>query len=376
MRLSSVELRLVELDLVAALGTATGTHARRPLVLVRLATDEGEGAGECSALASPTYTEEYAAGAFQVLAEVLVPMLLAAREFERSGDALAALSGVRGNKMAKAALEMAVLDVEGRTAGQSLASMIGADALSVPAGATLGLERDVDALLASVRVALDAGYGRLKCKIEPGWDVEPLTAIMRAHPGLILVADANASYRLDSRDDEERLDALDALGLTALEQPLEPGDLAGHAALAKRLETPVLLDESVPDLDALDAALALRAGDAVSLKPGRLGGVAAAAAAIRRCGEAGVPCGIGGLLESGLGRAASLAVAALPGVDLPGELGASDRYFVPDLTSPHVVVGGRIAVPTGPGLGVELCSEIVEAHTTRRVVVGAAAGAR
>ena len=365
MRLIAVELTRLELELVKGLETSTGVLASRPVVLVRVVTDAGEGVGECAALAAPTYTAEYADGAEQVLATILIPRLFAVGDFDGPAGALAALEVVRGHPIAKAALEMALLDAEGHERNRSLAASIGARSSSVVAGATIGLAPGTREVLDAVEAAVEAGYERVKCKIAPGRDVGVLAAVRREHPGLVLLADANGSYRLERPDHRSALRQLDGLGLAALEQPLAAGDLVGHASLAVELETPVMLDESVPDLHALDNALALAACDAVSLKPARLGGIAAACEAVRRCVAAGVSCTVGGMLETGIGRAASLAVAALPGVDLPSELGASDRYFAEDLTAPHVLVAGRLAVPDGPGLGIELAARVVAAHTVR-----------
>ena len=354
MHLAVVELHLVDLRLVAPLETSTGRRDRRPVVLVHLVADDGcEGWGECDALDEPTYTAEYAAGAAAVLAEHLVPRLLAGGSLaddDPVGAGLERLAAVRGHAMAKAALEMALLDLELRRSGLSLAAFLGASSAAVPAGATVSLGEPA-AVAGAVDAALAAGYERIKVKVAPGRDVASLRELRRAHPRLALVADANGAYRLDEPAHRRALLEIDELGLLALEQPLRAGDLVGHAELAAALVTPIVLDESVEGPDDLDAALALGALDGLSVKPGRLGGILAARRAHDVCLAAGLHLCVGGMFETALARAAHLAVAALPGFDLPGDLGASDRYFAPDLSAPHVLIGGMLAVPDGPGIG-------------------------
>ncbi|MDA8291700.1 MAG: o-succinylbenzoate synthase [Actinomycetota bacterium] len=369
MELLAVELLRVELDLVRTIATSRGEHSRRPLVLVRVETDLGEGWGECEALAVPGYVAEHADGAERVLADHLVPRLLdAGRVFADARDALGELDAVRGHQMAKASLEMALLDAELRAEGVSLARRIGAVRTWVPAGATVG-DGTPDEVLAEVARAVESGIERIKCKVAAGSGIGHVVAVRAAFPDVALAVDANGSFRAGCRADEDALRELDGLGLVAIEQPLAPDDLVGHAGLAAELDTPVVLDESVASEGDLESAIALRACDGVSLKAARLGGVLAAVAARDRCEEAGIATLAGGMLEAGLGRAASLAVAALRGVDMPGDLGPSERYFVPDLTPAHVLRDGRIAVPDAPGVGVAPLAEVLAATTVRRTTI-------
>ena len=369
MRLVAVELRFVILQLVSPLESSAARYAERPVVLVRVAAEDGsEGWGECGALAAPTYSAEYAEAAAAVLADHLVPRLLTGgplADEDPIEDAMARLGAVRGHHMAKAAVEMALLDVVLRAEGRSLASYLGAQALRVPAGATVSLGTP-EAVLAAVDQVVAAGYTRVKCKVAPGQDVAALRAVRRAHPLLAVSADANGSYRLERAEDRRALLRLDELGLRAIEQPLPANDLLGHAEIAEALVTPVLLDESIEDAADLTAALALGACDGVSIKPGRLGGIRAAARAHDACLAAGLHCSIGGLFETGLARGAHIALGALPGFDLPGDLGASDRYYAPDLCAPHVLDHSSLLVPDGPGIG-RVPDPDRLAATTRRV---------
>jgi o-succinylbenzoate synthase len=367
MRAEEVELRLVGLPLVAPFATAGGVTAVRELVLVRLTTDVGQGWGECSALAAPTYTEEYAEGAFDVLARHLVPRLLAAPTLDLTGfrDAVAP---VRGHPMAKASLEMAVLDVLGRERDESLARWLGATRERVPAGVAVGIEDSVAALVEVVEARAEEGYRRVKLKIRPGWDVEPLAAVRSAvGEEIALVADANGAYR---RGDVDGLRALDALDLAALEQPLPPEDLEGHALLARHLDTPVCLDESVTSTPAAVRALDVGAASAISVKSARVGGLVEARRLHDACVARGARAWVGGMLETGVGRAAAVALAALPGFAEPGDLSASSRYFAVDLTAPFELDGdGHLTVPVRPGLGVEVDLDAVAAATRRRTVL-------
>jgi O-succinylbenzoate synthase len=368
MRIRAVELRRLELELVTPLATARGTHRRRPVVLVHVETDDGRGDGECDALAERGYTDEDADGAEATLAADLIPLLMSYdgrdSEFGTVGEALARLDVVAGHPMAKAALEMALLDAELRVSGRSLAEAVGATRPAIPAGVTVGLG-DVDSVVAAARAAVASGYRRVKLKIAPGRDTDPLTAVRRELPAVALVADANGSYDISDAEHRAALRAIDVLGLAALEQPLAATDLSGSARLVAELATPIILDESIGSTEALEAALAARACSGVSVKPARLGGILAAVRVHDRCRAAGVHLSIGGMLEGGLARAATIALGALDGFDLPGDLGGSDRYFRPDVTAAHELVDGELPVPRGPGLGVELDREVVRSVTVR-----------
>jgi O-succinylbenzoate synthase len=248
--------------------------------------------------------------------------------------------------MATAAVEAALLDLRLTAAGLDLPSWLGAVRDRVPAGVAVGLAPSVDALVAEVAEHVAAGYRRVKLKVRPGWDVEPVGAVRTNWPGLAVGVDANGSYR----EGDEALGALDALGLAEIEQPLPADDLVGSAAVARRLATPVCLDESVTSVGTLESALALGALDHLNLKPARVGGLLAALAVLERAREAGVPVWVGGMLATGVGKAVDVALAALPGVTLPGDLPASRRWFARDLTTPwELLPDGTLPVrPRGP----------------------------
>jgi O-succinylbenzoate synthase len=362
MRVTGVELRMLSLHLRVPHRSAAGDETGRPVVLVRALTDVGDGWGECAALGAPTYAEEYAAGAWEVLRAHLVPLLLQGVGAPvSSGDVGGLLAPVRGHHMAKTALEMAVLDAELRSAGRSLAAHLGVGAESVPAGAVAGLAPSPAALVERVGDLVSQGYGRVKLKIAPGADLAMAAAVRARYPELVLQVDANGTYRLD---DAPTLAVLDDLGLACIEQPLPPDDLVGHAALAKVLRTPVCLDESLTSVGRLEAALALGACTVACIKAGPLGGLSRAVAAHDVCVAAGAGAWCGGMLETGLGRAANAALAGLPGFTLVGDVGAGARFVEDDPFGTVELSGGRVPVHRGPGVGPAPDPETLRSRTT------------
>jgi len=360
-RIDRVEIRRVSLPLVTPFRSAAGVELDRNAVLVRTVVGDVEGWGECVAMTAPLYSSEYADGAAHVLIHHLAPRLVGR---DVHADAVAAvLAEVKGHPMAKAALELAVLDSELRIEGRSLAARLGATRDRVPAGVAVGLASSIGELLDTVHGFVEAGYPRVKLKIEPGWDVAPVRAVReRFGPDLLLQVDANGSYT-SVADAAARLAPLDDLDLLLIEQPLEDDDLEGHADLGRRLTTPLCLDESITSARATERAIAMGACRVVNVKAGRVGGFLEAVRVHDVCLAAGVPVWCGGMLETGLGRAANLALAALPGFTLPGDLSASDRWFAEDITEPFVLDGGELAVPDGPGLGVTPRPDVLTEHT-------------
>ena len=359
--LLEVELRRVRMPLVTPFRTSKGTQHERDVLLVRVRTAGVEGWGECVAGPVPDYTSEHVWGAEQVLRDHLVPTLLAAPDVVADGVS-GVLAWVQGHRMAKAALEAAVLDAELRLAGESLSARLGGTVDAVDAGVAVGITGSVAELLDSVGGYLDAGYRRVKLKIEPGWDVGPVRAVReRFGEAVQLQVDGNGAYRLD---DAPTLAALDPFDLLLVEQPLPADDLVGHAELSRRMATPICLDESIRSVGDAMTAIALGACSIVNIKPGRVGGLLEARRLHELCHGRGVPVWCGGMLETGLGRAANVALASLPGFTLPGDLSASDRYFRQDLTPPFVLEDGRLRVPVGPGIGVEPIPEVLDELTT------------
>ena len=360
MRLKGVELRRVHMPLVAPLRTSFGTQSLRDILLLRVVTTDAEGWGECVALGEPTYSSEYVDGAADVLRRFLVPALAGLDHLDAVAVA-PALEPFRGHRMAKAALEMGVLDAELRAVGRPLARELGAVRDRVPCGVSVGIMDSVPELLDAVGGYLEAGYSRVKLKIQPGWDLEPVRAVRERYgDDVLLQVDANTAY---TRADARHLARLDPHDLLLIEQPLPEEDLLGHAELAKSMATPICLDESIVSAQAAADAIALGACSIVNIKPGRVGGYLEARRVHDVCHAHGVPVWCGGMLETGIGRAANVALAALPGFTLPGDTSASDRYYAADLTDPFLLEDGHLTVPTGPGIGVEPLPERLDAVT-------------
>jgi O-succinylbenzoate synthase len=314
-------------------------------------------------MAGPLYSSEYIDGVEHVLQAFLVPALLAAGDLTAHKVA-PLLAKVKGHRMAKAALEMAVLDAELRAHGLSFGTALGSTTDSVPCGVSVGIMDSIPQLVDVVGGYLDAGYLRIKLKIEPGWDVEPVRAVReRFGDDILLQVDANTAYTLS---DVPQLQRLDPFGLLLIEQPLEEEDVLGHAELARHLRTPICLDETVVSAASAAAAIRLGACRIVNIKPSRVGGYLEARRVHDVCAAHGIPVWCGGMLETGLGRAANVALASLPGFTLPGDTSASDRFYRTDITEPFVLEAGRLPVPSGPGLGVTPIPERLAEVTTAK----------
>ncbi|MHB2022333.1 MAG: o-succinylbenzoate synthase [Mycobacteriales bacterium] len=368
MKVSAVELRRVALPLVAPFRTSFGTQTAKDALLVKVITPEACGWGECVALAEPVYSPEYVDGAQQLIERYAVPALLAYPDLT-AALVQPALSQIKGHPMAKAALEMAVLDAQLRAAGTSFGDFLGAVRDRVPSGVSVGIMDSVPALLDAVAGYVDAGYVRIKLKIEPGWDLAPVQAVReRFGDDLLLQVDANTAYTVR---DAAQLAKLDPFGLLLIEQPLAEDDLRGHAELARLIRTPVCLDESITSARSAADAIALGACSVVNIKAGRVGGYLEARRVAAVCAAAGVAVWCGGMVETGLGRAANAALAALPEFTLPGDVSGSDRFFATDLTEPLLIADGYLSVPKGAGLGVEPLAQALEEFTTWSAVFAA-----
>ncbi|GAA4583837.1 o-succinylbenzoate synthase [Planotetraspora phitsanulokensis] len=360
MKITGVELRRISMPLVAPFRTSFGTEHSRDVLLVRVVTPEAEGWAECVAMGEPLYSPEYVDGAADVMRRFMVPALTALHHVDAYGVGQA-LEPLKGHRMAKAALETAVLDAQLRASGESFARFLGASKDAVPCGVSVGIMNSIPQLLDTVGGYIAEGYVRIKLKIEPGWDVEPVRAVRERFGDVLLQVDANAAYTLT---DAAHLAKLDAFGLLLIEQPLADDDLVQHAELARRLRTPVCLDESIESAAHAAAAISLKACSVINIKPGRVGGYLEARRIHDLCRANGVAVWCGGMLETGIGRAANVALAALPGFTLPGDTSASRRYFARDVTPPFELRDGHLDVPTGPGIGVDPDPAVLDEVTT------------
>jgi O-succinylbenzoate synthase len=367
-----VDLYLIRLPLVHAFQTSSHRKNELEHIVVRVTDAAGNtGWGECASPSDPFYCAETVGTCWLLIHDYFAPLLVGGEPWEMPHEAAKRWSKVRGNQFARAALDMACHDLAARRAGLPLARLLGGTATSVPAGVSLGIEPSISALIDQVRRQVDAGYQRVKLKIGPGWDVEPVRAV-RAEFGdeLILQVDANGAYHA-TRAHTDALLALDAFGLAMIEQPYQPDDLLAHATLQQRLVTPVCLDESITSVEMARTALRLRAGRIINIKVSRLGGLGPARQVHDVCRDLGVPVWCGGMHEFGVGRAANVALASLPGFTLPSDVSGSDKYFTQDIVTPPIrAVDGRVSVPYDhPGIGHEVDVELVERLAARRATI-------
>ncbi|MEI6120124.1 MAG: o-succinylbenzoate synthase [Actinomycetes bacterium] len=366
MKIQEFELRTIELPLVRPFRTSFGTQTSRELIVVKV-TDESGNAGwaEDVAMSEPLYSPEYVAGNLDLIKRFLIPTLFSRSEV-RAEDIAGLLAPYLGAPMAKAALETAILDAQLRSEKRSLGSYLGATKSKVECGVSVGIAPTIDQLLEEVSSYIDAGYRRIKLKIEPGWDIEPVRIVRETWPSIPLQVDANQAY---AREDGDHLAKLDPFNLLLIEQPLDEHDILGHAGLARKVRTPICLDESVVSLRAAQDALALEATTIINIKPGRVGGYLESVRIHDLCVEKEIPVWCGGMLETGIGRAANLALAALPGFTLPGDTSASSRYFKEDVTDPFVMNDGYLDVPQGFGIGVDPHLDFLDEITTSKEIV-------
>jgi O-succinylbenzoate synthase len=356
-----MQLRLVRLPLVAFFETSFGRIYDRSFILVSLEAAGLVGIGECVAEADPYYSAETTVTAWHILKDFLAPLVLG-RAFDDPRTVFAALARVRGHHMAKAAIEMAAWDLTARQRDQPLSRLLGGTRAEIAAGVSIGIQESVGQLLDKIATELAAGYRRIKIKVKPGWDTDVVAAVRARFGAVPLMVDANAAYTLEHR---AHLAELDRFGLTMIEQPLDYDDIRDHAVLQRAIATPICLDESIHSVRAAEEALALGACRIINIKPGRVGGHGPAIRLHDLCAAQGVPVWHGGMLESGIGRAHNIHLASLPNFTLPGDIAASRRYFAPDLIEPGIEVSpdGSIAVPTGPGIGVTIDWDRVNAAT-------------
>lgn len=361
--LEGFELRVLHIPLVSPFTTSFGTETVREVIIVRARTGEGDGWGEIVTQHAPLYSSEYTHGAWDVAQRFLAPALLERRSVAPH-QVSEVLEGFVGHRMVKAGLELAVLDASLRAAGRSLAAHLGAGVDRIPSGVSVGIQRDPAALVDAVAGYLDEGYRRIKIKIKPGRDINDTAAVRDAFPDIPLQVDANSAYTLA---DADLLAELDRFSLLLIEQPLQEDDIVDHATLARRLRTPVCLDESIVSAKAARDAIALKAASVINIKAGRVGGFLEAVRIHDLARAADIPVWCGGMLETGIGRAANAALAALPGFTLPGDVSASDRFYERDIVNePIVLDDGFVRVPTGPGLGVEIDAAALDEFTVER----------
>ncbi|MFC4223267.1 o-succinylbenzoate synthase [Lysinibacter cavernae] len=368
MRIVSADVHTVELPLVHSFETSS--HRKRHLqhLLIRLVDEAGnEGWGEVASPSHPFFSPETTDTCRFILAQELLPSLLGVElgdPAEAPAAAIRTWAKVRGNSFARAGLESAVWDLSTRVAHVSLSAALGGTATHIEAGVSLGIEPTVEQLLETVAGQVEAGYGRIKLKIAPGWDVAPVRAVRERFGDIALHVDANGVYT-EAAEHLAALTELDSYGLTMIEQPFAPANMLASARLQANIQTPICLDESVEEVDHLRTALRLDAGRVLNIKVSRMGGLSTAKEAHDVCRAAGIPVWCGGMHEFGVGRATNIALASLPGFVMPSDVSASAKYYARDITTePIVAVQGSVAVPTGAGIGYTVDEAYVAERST------------
>ncbi len=364
MKIDRVEIREIRLSLVNFFETSFTRTTTRRIVLVRVESDGLTGWGEVTAGEDPFYSHETPETAWHILRDYLIPWTLH-QEWASACELASRFRPIRGHNMAKAGLENALWDLEAQTKGIPLARMVGGTLQEIPCGVSIGIQNSVEELLETIQRELEAGYQRIKVKIKPGWDIEVLERIRAKFPRIALMADANSAYTLAQLP---RLKLLDRFYLMMVEQPLGWDDLLDHAKLQREMATAICLDESIHSPDDARKAIEIGACKIINVKLGRVGGFTAARQVHEVCRAKNIPVWCGGMLESGIGRAHNIALAALPGFTLPGDVSASRRYWKQEIIDPEVEVSprGTICVPQTPGLGYTPNLERIERATVRK----------
>lgn len=362
MKIEEIILYHIKMPYRAPFQTSRWTEYDRECVIVCLRADGLRAWGECVAGQNCAYSYETTKTNWHILEDFIIPVVFHADLDDILGYR-AVIDHITGHPMAKAGMEMALWDLFAQRAGVSLQKFLGGSGERVKVGVSVGIQETTNKLLKVVEGYLAEGYQRIKLKIKPGRDVGDTAAVRKANPDLLLQVDGNSVYRLS---DAEHLKELDDFNLLLIEQPLAHDDIFDHAKLQPMLKTAVCLDESITSVEHARWALEMGACRVINIKPGRVSGMDEGRRIHNYCRERGVPVWMGGMLETGIGRAANVALASLPGFTLPGDTSASERYFAEDLTEPFVLApDGTMAVPTGPGLGVQPLPQRLEACTVR-----------
>ena len=364
--ISRIDIREIRLPLKEPFRISSGVVSERRILLLELHHSDGVAVwSECVAGEHPNYSPETADTAWHAIEHWLAPRVIG-RRFTHPREVHPVLQeDVRGHEMAKASVEMGMWAMFADLAGVSLAQLLGGERRRVPVGISLGIQASPAALVERASRAAADGYRKIKIKIKPGADIRYVAAVRQALPDAHLMADANNAYRLEDADHLAQLDAFD---LMMVEQPLEREDLVRHAALQKRMRTPICLDESITSVERAEDMISLGSGRIINIKPGRVGGFTSAVAIHDLAQKHGIPVWCGGMLESGIGRAYNVALASLPNFTLPGDLSPSSRYWDQDIVVPEWTMSqdGMVNVPFDvTGIGVQVDLDRIDKLTTR-----------
>jgi O-succinylbenzoate synthase len=364
MKIDSITLHHLSMPLVSPFETSFGRETDRECVLVEIKSEGLTGYGECVATRDPGYNYETTGTVIHILKDFVIPLMLG-RDVKDAADFHSLVSGIRGHYLAKAGVEMALWDLLGKREGKSLSEMLGGVRQKVEVGVSIGIQESAQGLVRSVADYVAQGYARVKIKIKPGRDVKDASAVRKEFPNLRLQVDANSAYSLD---DAEILKPLDKLNLLLIEQPLFEDDIWDHHKLQQQFETPICLDESIVSPRHARYAIEMNACRVINIKAGRLGGLSQGVMVHDLCQAASMPVWCGGMLETGIGRASNVALAALPNFILPGDISASDRYYVRDITNERFVLNSdsTIDVPRGAGLGMTIDEDALKSFSLNK----------
>ncbi|MEC2128837.1 o-succinylbenzoate synthase [Brevibacillus centrosporus] len=358
MKIERVDLQRIKIPLTAPFVTSMGLETHKECILVRAYSGPYVGFGESVAMDVPVYNEEDVDTVWYMLEKYLIPQLFT-RQIEHPDDVSRLFSWMRRNNMAKAALEGAIWDLYAKMNGISLSQALGGTRTQIDVGVSIGIEPTIEKLLERVDGFIRDGYKKIKVKIKPGADVEPMRAIRQKFgPDVPLMADANSAYTLK---DIALLKELDEFGLIMIEQPLAHDDIIDHATLQRELKTPICLDESIHTVEDARKAIELGSCRIINIKIGRVGGLTEAKKVHDLCQAHNVPVWCGGMQEVGIGRAHNIAIASLSNFTIPGDTSPSHRYFAADVVSPMIdfAAPGVLDVPTAPGIGMVINEDVV-----------------
>jgi O-succinylbenzoate synthase len=367
LRIERVQLRHIQLPLVHAFETSFGKETVRDIIIVKAWSEGLLGYGETASMAEPFYSYETTETCWHIQRDFLVPWVLG-QDLDDAAELVQLFAPVRGHNMAKTGLEQAWWDLKGKAEGRSLSSLLGGVKEKIECGVSIGIQESVEHLLERITSFLGQGYRRIKIKIKPGWDLDVVRRVREEFPHMPLMTDANSAYTLA---DIGLFRALDEFGLMMIEQPLAYDDIFDHSKLQRELKTPLCLDESITTPEHARWALQMGSCGVINIKPGRVGGLHQAKRIHDICQERQVPVWCGGMLESGVGRAHNVAICSLPGFSLPADLSSSSRYFARDIVVPpwQVASDGMMAVPSGPGIGVEVDEGFLETVTIKEQTI-------
>jgi O-succinylbenzoate synthase len=367
MKVQKITLREIRMPLVTPFETSFGRVTDRRMLLVEADMDGVTGWSESVAGEGPFYAPETVETAWHILRDFIWP-ILKDRKFNSASDVWELLAPIRGHNMAKAAIEAAIWDAEAKQKALPLWKLLGGVREEIPCGVSIGIKESLEELAATVERELAAGYQRIKIKIKPGKDVEPVEHLRQRFPNIRLMVDANSAYQLK---DWPHLKRLEPYYLMMIEQPLGWDDLYSHAELQSKLDTPICLDECIHTDEHARAAIALGACRIINIKLGRVGGYTPARRIHDLCESKQIPVWCGGMLESGIGRAHNIALSTLSNFTLPGDVTASRRYWTEDVIDPEVEVTprGTIRVPPGPGIGHTPRLDRIEKLTARKEIL-------